>query len=46
MTKKLLTILIGGLFLTLVMGCETMKGAGKDLETSGQNVQETVEKND
>jgi len=28
----------------LLWGCEASKGAGKDLENTGKNIQETVEK--
>ncbi len=27
-------------------GCETAKGAGKDMENTGKNVQKTIEHND
>jgi predicted small secreted protein len=27
-------------------GCETSRGVGKDMENTGQNIRETVDKND
>lgn len=34
------------LFLTtFVVGCNAFKGAGKDVEQTGENIQETVERN-
>lgn len=44
--RKFLGIVMAGLFVFFLLGCETMRGAGKDLENAGENVQETVEKND
>jgi predicted small secreted protein len=29
----------------VLAGCETTQGLGKDVENTGQNIQETVEKN-
>jgi predicted small secreted protein len=43
--RKLLMILMGGIFLASLAGCETAKGFGKDLEKSGENIQETIDKN-
>ncbi|MFH0754227.1 MAG: ECN family pore-forming entericidin [Candidatus Omnitrophota bacterium] len=31
---------------TLVLGCNAMRGFGKDVESSGKNIQETVGHND
>jgi predicted small secreted protein len=43
--KVLLSVtLVAGLCMMLV-GCETTKGAGKDLENTGRNIQDTVDKN-
>lgn len=44
--KKILGLTMAGLFVFFLLGCETMRGAGKDIENTGENVQETVEKND
>ena len=30
------------LILVILVGCETVKGVGKDIENTGQNVQEVV----
>ena len=43
--KKLVMLLIGGFFAVSLIGCETTKGAGKDMENTGKNIQETVDKN-
>ena len=43
MTRKILTVLIMlGMFGTLsaIAGCNTMAGAGKDIERGGQKVQD------
>lgn len=43
--KLILTVTaIAGLCLLLI-SCEASKGAGKDLENTGKNIQETIDKN-
>jgi len=37
----LLTFLLGALSFT---GCQTMKGAGKDIEKAGENIQDAAKK--
>ena len=32
------------LFLIVLAGCETVKGLGKDIENTGDNIQEAAEK--
>ncbi len=44
--KDLILILIVGVLLTSVIGCNMVKGAGKDVENAGKSVQKTVDKND
>ncbi len=43
--KKLLSILMGCMLLAYATGCNATKGAGKDIENTGRNIQETVDKN-
>lgn len=43
--KSLFTLVIAGLLAVSLVGCNTAKGAGKDLENTGINIQETVDKN-
>lgn len=40
--------LMGGVFvlITLLVGCNMMKGAGKDMENAGEGIQKIVDKND
>jgi predicted small secreted protein len=44
--KKNFLLVLTALFLTSIIGCNMIKGAGKDVENTGRNVQETVDKND
>ena len=43
--RKLLVVVMSCAVLTYLTGCETTKGAGKDIENTGKNIQETVDKN-
>ena len=44
--QKIICLAIG-LFLTAsIIGCNATKGAGRDIEQTGKNIQETVDKND
>lgn len=43
--KKLIVFLICGFWTMALIGCETTKGAGKDLENTGKNIQKTIDKN-
>ena len=36
-------VLLGIAFLLLVTGCNTIEGAGKDIERAGEEVQEAVD---
>lgn len=42
--RRNFVLALATLFLTvLVMGCNTMKGAGKDVEKVGQNIQKSAD---
>ncbi|MCR4337213.1 MAG: entericidin EcnAB [Candidatus Omnitrophica bacterium] len=43
MKAFLLLIILGIGFTLSVVGCETTRGVGKDVENTGQNVQEVVD---
>jgi predicted small secreted protein len=44
MKKMILSMLVFSTIVTLI-GCEASKGAGKDIENTGKNVQSTVDRN-
>lgn len=45
--KRIYLLVLAALFLTTsLMGCNTLKGVGKDVENTGENIQETVGHND
>jgi len=44
MNKVFLLLLL--VSVVAFVGCETARGAGKDLENTGKNIKETIEKND
>ncbi len=44
--KRSLYALIGCFLFLIVLGCETTRGFGKDVEKTGKNIQKTVDKND
>jgi predicted small secreted protein len=46
MKKNFLLIIIALFLTTSVLGCNTIKGAGKDVENAGESIQKTVDKND
>lgn len=38
--KKLSLLILGGLFLiTSILGCNTMRGAGEDIKSAGQHIE-------
>jgi entericidin B len=39
---KTLTAMLAAAFLAMLAGCNTMEGAGKDLERGGEKVQDTA----
>lgn len=43
--KNLSIILVGCFLLASLVGCETTRGMGKDVENTGENIQDAVEKN-
>lgn len=43
--NKLLAVALAVILLPVLAGCETTRGIGKDLENTGDNIQETVDKN-
>jgi len=45
MKNNLLLILTALFLTTAVLGCNTMSGAGKDIENAGGSIQRTVEHN-
>ncbi len=43
--KRLLTLMVLGLFSVSIMtGCNTVAGAGKDMQRAGDKVEQTAEK--
>lgn len=46
MKTNLLLILVVLYFSTYAMGCNMVKGAGKDVENAGKSVQKTVDHNE
>jgi predicted small secreted protein len=45
--KRFSLLMLAGLFLmTSVIGCNMMRGAGKDVESGGRGIQKIVDHND
>lgn len=45
--KKFILFTLVALFLMIsTMGCNTLRGAGKDIESAGGSIQRTVDHND
>ncbi len=44
--RNLFVKLVAVAFIASIVGCNTMKGAGQDMEQTGKNIKETVEHND
>ena len=42
--KKAIFMVLGLVFVLNLIGCETVKGFGKDLQNTGENIKETVDK--
>ena len=40
--KRVILFLLCASFVVMLIGCETAKGVGKDIENTGQNIQEGV----
>ena len=43
--KKTFIGIVALIAITTFLGCNTMQGAGKDVENTGRNIQQTVERN-
>ncbi|MBP9855504.1 MAG: entericidin A/B family lipoprotein [Candidatus Omnitrophica bacterium] len=45
--KKSFLLILTALFLTTsILGCNMLRGAGKDVENAGESIQKTVDHND
>jgi entericidin A len=42
MKKLLLTLVLAGMAISVFTGCNTMDGAGKDVERAGEKVQDAA----
>jgi predicted small secreted protein len=40
--KRLIAMMMFVAFAAALIGCETMKGAGRDIEDTGHNIQKTA----
>jgi len=45
MMRKLLSAVLLGTFLAGLAGCNTMAGAGKDVQRGGQKLEDSAERN-
>jgi predicted small secreted protein len=43
--KNVIVFIMGIIVLGSLVGCNTTKGAGEDMEQTGRNIRETVDKN-
>lgn len=43
MFKKIIAMLFAVSFVTVLAGCNTMQGAGKDIERGGEKIQKKAE---
>ena len=43
--KTILSLTAVAVLTCFLVGCEASKGIGKDIENTGKNIQETVDKN-
>ena len=43
--RQVILIAAGCAFIFSLVGCETIKGLGKDVENTGKNIQEALSKN-
>ena len=46
MKTNLLLFLAALVFMTSVLGCNMLRGAGKDISNAGGSIQRTVDRND
>lgn len=42
--RKFILFLLAGIFMVTLIGCETAKGVGKDVENTGQNIQQGIDR--
>jgi len=42
--RQIIFAVVGCAFVFTVVGCETIKGIGKDIENTGRNIQEGLSK--
>jgi predicted small secreted protein len=45
MVKKIAACFLGSIFLLGLIGCNTMEGAGKDMEHAGEKIQDKADSN-
>ncbi|GEM_PF-1799109 len=43
--RQIIFIAVGCAFVFSLIGCETFKGIGKDIENTGRNIQEGLSRN-
>jgi entericidin B len=46
MDKKIILLLLLSLQVVSLIGCNTTRGVGKDVENAGESIQRTVDHND
>ena len=46
MREKFILFFAAILLATSILGCNMLKGGGKDMENAGKSIQKTVDKND
>jgi entericidin A len=44
MKKLLMSLVLAGLAVTAFTGCNTMEGAGRDVERAGEKIQDATDK--
>ena len=43
--KKAFLLLVGMIFMTSLLGCETIKGVGQDIKNTGENLVDLISGN-
>lgn len=46
MRNKFFIVVAGLLLVSTVLACNMLRGAGQDVENTGENIKDTVDKND
>ena len=46
MNKNFILVITALFLTTFILGCNMIKGGGKDVENAGKSIQKTVDKND